>query len=90
MEVAIYNVLSNSSFKLADVRATITLYFSDRNNDSSFILCGFSSVCARLICNHSFIFSFCTNLVLNFLHHLILILLDNDFISTASYGWVIA
>jgi len=88
MEVVICNVLS-TSFELANARATITLYFSDKNNDSSFILCGFSSVCAWLICNQSFILSFFTNLVLNFLHHLIMILLDNDFISTPSYGWVI-
>jgi len=39
------NVLANSSFELADARAVITLYFSDRNNDSSLIFCGFSLIC---------------------------------------------
>ena len=90
MEVVICNVLLNSSFELADSRVAITLYFSDRNNDSSFIFCWFSSICAWLMLNHSLILSFCTNLVLNFFHHLILIILYNDFISTPSYGWVIA
>jgi len=76
-------VFSNSSFDEAEANATIIFCLLDKNNDSLLRDDDTSGFFSEWYFNQSWTLVILTTSLLNFFHHFILNLLDNNFMSTS-------